>query len=73
MIGALVAVWCFASLVTLAGLLAVYPAAKRATLTYGIILLLAFGSYFTSVWALGNEVTHGTVAISTIQPHGAPK
>lgn len=73
MIGALVAVWFFASVVGLGGLLAVYPAPKRATWTYCVILLLAFGSYFTSTWALSNEITHGTVSISTTQTHGAPK
>jgi 4-hydroxybenzoate polyprenyltransferase len=73
LIEALVVVWCFASFVVLAGLLALYPPVKRATWTYCVILMLSFGSYFASAWALGNEVTHGTVAIVTIEPHGAPK
>jgi uncharacterized membrane protein len=73
LIGALVAVWFFTSVVGFSVLLVVYPAAKRATWTYCVILLLAFGSYFTSTWALSNEITHGTVSISTIQTHGAPK
>ena len=70
MILAVLAVWLFVSLVGLAWLLAYWPVAKRRSMQYMAVLLLAFSSYFVSTWALVHVITNQNTTLTTVAPHG---
>jgi hypothetical protein len=60
-------IWCLASMVLLGDLLILPSMGQRRTIVYAVALILAFGSYFGSMYYVSRVITHEKQVVQGFQ------